>query len=273
MKQFLSMVMIIALMLTISSAAYAGAGRWEGAGTQKSNSTNTNSSPTPTAKPTPSPKSQYDEGMKPVSDYDWQLTVTGISTVKNDNIIKDTLSTDDTVYFSVELSGGKPGEKTKIHCVTTYPNGEKKTFVTEKEWECGWTGWFSSYNMNSGGVLLKEFYDDDGNLIGSGSVKITKSSSNSRSDSRLTESEAKSKAGEAVKKEIYGKYCFKYDSKKTSYSISSAEYKKFENAWIVKGTVTVYYLDGNGSTNGSFEVKIYDWNSGDFGINVSLDIT
>ena len=25
--------------------------------------------------------------------------------------------------------------------------------------------------------------------------------------------------------------------------------------------------------NGSFEVKIYDWNSGDFGINVSLDIT
>lgn len=268
LKRQLSVLLITILLLSVSplTYAYTGSDVAGRVGTQLGNSSPSTPTPTlaPTPKPKPSPKSQYD---------DWKLTVTGISTVENSDIIEDTITTDDTVYFSVKLSGGKPGAKTKIHVITTNPSGKKSTYVSKKEWECGQTGWFSISTSSDEGILLREFYDDDGNLIGSGSVKITKSSSSSRSDSRLTESEAKSKAGEAVKKEIYGKYCFKYDSKKTSYSISSAEYKKVENAWIVKGTVTVYYLDGNGSTNGSFEVKIYDWYSGDFGINVSLDIT
>lgn len=106
--------------------------------------------------------------------YAWKITVLGWSTGENNTNFKTSLSRYNAVYCHLELSGGIPGGSTKLTYSGTQPNGRSYDGVFEEDWEDGWSGWvYWEDGLSSSGTLKIYFYDEDNNLIGSSSVKIT----------------------------------------------------------------------------------------------------
>ena len=113
--------------------------------------------------------------------YEWKITVIAINSSENDETTyKNSISKYNAVYFHLKLTGGEPGESVRITAKPTFPDGEKGEYVFEDKWSDGdilWYGWsdglYNNPQYGDTGTLRCNFYDDNGNLIGAGSVKIT----------------------------------------------------------------------------------------------------
>ena len=96
---------------------------------------------------------------------------------ENSNYDMDSLSKYSKWYCHVELCGGKPGDKTKVKLVATYPDGSTVSRWWDWELVRGDTSWWCFYyntpQYGSTGTFSIKFYDENSNLIGKDSVQIT----------------------------------------------------------------------------------------------------
>lgn len=71
------------------------------------------------------------------------------------------------------MSGGEPNASVRISVKDQFPSGNTGDFTFEGKWTDGNTGWYGWPNgLSNTGILRCYFYDEDGNMIGGGSVKI-----------------------------------------------------------------------------------------------------
>lgn len=112
--------------------------------------------------------------------YEWKISVIAINSSKYDETTNNTfLSKYNPVYFHMILSGGEPDDSARITVKSTLPNGNMNEYVFEDRWEDGdylWYGWHDGIYPNPefgiSGTLRCDFYDEDGNWLGAGSVYI-----------------------------------------------------------------------------------------------------
>ena len=113
--------------------------------------------------------------------YAWEITVFAINSSETDTITKQSsISRYNAVYFHFRLTGGEPNASVRLTAKPQYPDGDTSEYTFDKKWTDGETGW---YGWNDGiyghpeygatGTLQCKFYDDEGNLIGMASVRIT----------------------------------------------------------------------------------------------------
>ena len=106
--------------------------------------------------------------------YDWKVEVVAVNSSEDDDTTNQTTIKRNTpIYFHIDLSGGEPNEEIRITVKSTLPNGNTTEYTFETKWDtysAGWYGW--SEGLYSTGTLRCYFYDEDGNMIGAGSVKI-----------------------------------------------------------------------------------------------------
>ena len=109
--------------------------------------------------------------------FQWKITVIAINDSESSNTDMDSVSRQSTIYVHTKLEGGEQGESTKIKCVTKWPDGGKTISYSSNKWGRGYTGtwsfWYNNPSYGTTGQLSATFYDDKGNEIGSGSVRIT----------------------------------------------------------------------------------------------------
>lgn len=109
--------------------------------------------------------------------FQWKITVIAINDSESSNTDMDSVSRQSTIYVHTKLEGGEQGESTKIKCVTKWPDGGKTISYSSNKWGRGYTGtwsfWYNNPSYGTTGQLSVTFYDDKGNEIGSGSVRIT----------------------------------------------------------------------------------------------------
>lgn len=109
--------------------------------------------------------------------YKWEMVVTAFNSSENSNYDMDSLSKYSKWYCHVELCGGKPGDKTKVKLVATYPDGSTVSRWWDWELVRGDTSWWCFYyntpQYGSTGTFSIKFYDENSNLIGKDSVQIT----------------------------------------------------------------------------------------------------
>jgi len=106
--------------------------------------------------------------------YDWKIEVVAVNSSKDDDTTNPgTIKRNKPIYFHIELSGGEPNASVRISVKDSFPSGNSGDFTFEKKWTDGYTGWYGWPNgLSSTGILRCYFYDEDGNMIGAGSVKI-----------------------------------------------------------------------------------------------------
>lgn len=106
--------------------------------------------------------------------YDWKIEVVAVNSSEDDDTTNQTTIKRNTpIYFHIDLSGGEPNEEIRITVKSTLPNGNTTEYTFETKWNtysAGWYGW--TEGLYSTGTLRCYFYDEDGNMIGAGSVKI-----------------------------------------------------------------------------------------------------
>ena len=122
--------------------------------------------------------------------YDWKITVFAINSSETDEITNEnSISKHKPVYFHMILSGGEPGASTRVTVRSTLPNGNTDEYVFENKWGDGdylWYGWSEGIYINptygASGILRCDFYDDEGNLIGAGSINMVDPNPNEQQD-------------------------------------------------------------------------------------------
>lgn len=106
--------------------------------------------------------------------YDWKIEVVAINSSEDDDTTnQSTIKRNQPIYFHIDLSGGEPNEEIRITVKSTLPNGNTSEYTFETKWNtysAGWYGW--TEGLYSTGTLRCYFYDEEGNMIGAGSVKI-----------------------------------------------------------------------------------------------------
>lgn len=106
--------------------------------------------------------------------YDWKVEVVAVNSSEDDDTTNQTTIKRNTpIYFHIDLSGGEPNEEIRITVKSTLPNGNTSEYTFETKWNtysAGWYGW--TEGLYSTGTIRCYFYDEDGNMIGAGSVKI-----------------------------------------------------------------------------------------------------
>lgn len=113
--------------------------------------------------------------------YDWKVTVTAVNTSADSTENMTSISRYQSIYFHYKLTGGVPGSTTILTTRVSYPSGDTRSQKWDDTYSNGsssvlfWSGGLYSSSNGNGptGTLTVRFYDSDGNLIGSGSVKIT----------------------------------------------------------------------------------------------------
>lgn len=108
--------------------------------------------------------------------FAWKATVY-FNNSEGGTVGRTSLTVYDTWYAHVKLTGGDGGS-TKLHYTMKHPNGQSRQSEWENPWYTGGTGWASTgyatpTRYAPTGKLTIYIYDDDNNLIGSGSVNIT----------------------------------------------------------------------------------------------------
>lgn len=113
--------------------------------------------------------------------YAWKITATPLNTQTNLLIKKPTIDIRNPVCFSLKLTGGEPNKSVRISVISTLPNGYtesytfEETFTDGDSFQFGWdNGIYADPEHGQAGTLRCNFYDDANNLIGTGSVNITK---------------------------------------------------------------------------------------------------
>ena len=106
--------------------------------------------------------------------YEWKITVLAVNSDKDDDSTnKSSIKKNAPVYFHIDLSGGEPNESIRITVKSTWPNGNTSEYTFDSKWDkwsAGWYGWSEGPSIT--GTIRCYFYDEDGNMIGGGSVKI-----------------------------------------------------------------------------------------------------
>ena len=110
--------------------------------------------------------------------YEWKITMLAVNSSESDESTnKSSISKYDTVYFHFKLTGGKPNESVRIKVTDIPPNGNSSDYYFDSVWEDGDILWYSwGYNEPEYGIegtLQCKFYDEDNNLIGVASVRLT----------------------------------------------------------------------------------------------------
>ena len=113
--------------------------------------------------------------------YAWKVTVLGWNSDEDSTSYQSSISKYRAVYCHFKLTGGTPGASTTVSISGTYPGGGDIDYTFKYATYDGWTGWYGwpdgiyTYPAyGDTGTIQVYFYDDDGNQIGSGSVKITR---------------------------------------------------------------------------------------------------
>jgi len=106
--------------------------------------------------------------------YDWKIEVVAVNSSEDDTTTDhDSIKRNKPIYFHIVLSGGEPNASVRISVKDSFPSGNSGDFTFEKKWTDGYAGWYGWPNgLSSTGILRCYFYDEDGNMIGGGSVKI-----------------------------------------------------------------------------------------------------
>ena len=113
--------------------------------------------------------------------YAWKIINIYFNSSENGTTKMYNISKYDPVYCHFEVSGGPPGETTYIYHTVTMPDGSTKAKKRPeyKQWrgDKSWWGWedglYTTPYYGATGTLTLKFYDEEGNLIGEGSVAIT----------------------------------------------------------------------------------------------------
>lgn len=113
--------------------------------------------------------------------YAWEIIVFAVNSSENDlSTDNNSISKHSSVYFHIRLTGGEPNASMRITVKSTLPNGNSGEYTFDNKWtdeDTGWYGWYDGIyeypEYGATGTLQCKFYDDDGNLIGMGSVRIT----------------------------------------------------------------------------------------------------
>ncbi len=113
--------------------------------------------------------------------YSWKVEVIAVNSDIGNRVTKrKSISKRHPVIFHYELTGGAPNATMIVKIKVKFPNGE--TVEDESDWvmkdgSINWYGWESGIyesEYGSEGTLTIEFYDHRNNLVGSGSIEITK---------------------------------------------------------------------------------------------------
>ncbi len=107
--------------------------------------------------------------------YDWKIEVVAVNSSKDDTKKdQDSIKRNKPIYFHIELSGGEPQASVRISVKDSFSNGNSEDYTFVKKWADGSTGYYGWPNgLSTTGTLRCYFYDEDGNIIGAGSVEIT----------------------------------------------------------------------------------------------------
>ena len=113
--------------------------------------------------------------------YEWKISVIAINSSKNDDTTYETsISKNSAIYFHMKLTGGEPGESIRITVYSEYPDGGCDEYIFEEAWGDGdilWYGWPDGLYADSGydlsGILRCYFCNENGEVLGAGSIKIT----------------------------------------------------------------------------------------------------
>ncbi len=113
--------------------------------------------------------------------YSWKITNVYFNTSSSSTKACDSISKYSPVYCHFTLSGGAPGDEIYVYNTVKYPDGEyygkQATSWKMRRGDSSWWGWEDGlYNepyYGKSGTLKFTFYDENGNVIGEGSVRIT----------------------------------------------------------------------------------------------------
>ncbi len=113
--------------------------------------------------------------------YAWKVTVLGWNSDEYSTTYQSSISKYNAVYCHIKVTGGAPGDTTRIRVSGTLPDGETINFTFDDLSYDGWTGCFYwadgiyiDPEYGDSGIIQVFFYDDEGNRIGRSSVIITK---------------------------------------------------------------------------------------------------
>jgi hypothetical protein len=112
--------------------------------------------------------------------YAWKITILGWSSYQNGSYYKSSISKYNPVYCHFTITGGVPGDSTRLSVSGRRPDGKYIDYTFGYDVYDGWTGWYGwsdglySYpKTGQTGTILLYFYDESGNRIGITSVRIT----------------------------------------------------------------------------------------------------
>lgn len=120
----------------------------------------------------------YSGAKKVFSDlYAWKVTIIAFNNNPYDNTSsQDSLSKYQQMCVHYKVTGGEPGATQTIRTVITLPNGNTGTVYQNNakagESYCTY-GWYDTPAYGATGTLYFWAYDEAGNLIGSGTVRVT----------------------------------------------------------------------------------------------------
>ena len=113
--------------------------------------------------------------------YAWKAEIIAVNSDPDDEKTnKTTISVYDPVYFHIKITGGEPGAEVTLTRKAVYPDGE--TYTNKWDWAAQdgtitWVGWSTGVYTNpeygTRGTLKLQIYDESGNKIGEGSVRLT----------------------------------------------------------------------------------------------------
>lgn len=114
--------------------------------------------------------------------YAWEVKNIYFNSRETSFVKEESIKRTDAVYCHFTLSGGPPGESIYVYCKDIFPDGSSsgktKTNYKMQRGDANWMGWadgiYRTPNNGAAGTLTMIFYDEVGNKIGTGAVKITK---------------------------------------------------------------------------------------------------
>lgn len=109
--------------------------------------------------------------------YAWKVDIIANDDKNDKTTSLSSISKYSNFYFHISLSGGEPGDETKIKYTGFFPDGDTNSGIFDGKWSNGDSGtcWFYYTNPAYGkqGTFTLKVYDNNGNMIGTESIKIT----------------------------------------------------------------------------------------------------
>lgn len=109
--------------------------------------------------------------------YKWEMEVTAFNNSISSSTDRESVSKSSPWYCHVKLRGGAPGAQTVVSFRGEFPGGSTYSGTWDGAMERGDTAYCSFYfdtpHLAPTGIFTIRFYDEDGNLIGQDSVRVT----------------------------------------------------------------------------------------------------